>query len=73
MYLHKDYRFNVDVREADATLRERYSVELVALFGNFYGGGRALEAAAGWIPSPPSRAVVLGSNVDNNNFREVDE
>ena len=61
------------MREAEATLRERYSVELVALFGNCYGGGRALEAVEGWILSPPSRAVVVGSNVDNKDVIEVDE
>ena len=69
--LHDDYRFNVNVRAAAATLRERYDLMLVAVFGTCYGGGRVLEAAVGCIPSPPSRAVVVGSKVDNNNIREV--
>ena len=71
--LHDDYRVNVDVRAAAATLRERYGVTSVAVFGTCYGGGRALETAAGWVPSPPSRVVVVGSDVDNNDVREVDE
>ena len=57
--LHGNYRVNVDVRAEAATLIERYGVMLVAVFGACYGVGRALEAAAGWLPSPTSCVVVV--------------
>ena len=73
MSLYNDYRFNVDVRVAAANLIERYGAILVAVFGSCYKGGRVLEAASGWVLSPPSRPVVVASGVDNNEFIEVDD
>jgi len=46
--LHPGRRVDVDVRAAAAVLRERYGVASLAVWGTCYGGGRALEAAAGW-------------------------
>ena len=63
---------NVEVRAAAATLEERYGVTLVAIFGTCYGGGRALEASTGWVLPLTSRAVMVRSDVDDNNVREVD-
>ena len=48
---HSDLRVNVDVRAAAACLRERYGVSSVVVWGTCFGGGRALEAAAGWFPN----------------------
>eukprot|EP00560_Eucampia_antarctica_P006235 CAMPEP_0197827384 /NCGR_PEP_ID=MMETSP1437-20131217/4171_1 /TAXON_ID=49252 ORGANISM="Eucampia antarctica, Strain CCMP1452" /NCGR_SAMPLE_ID=MMETSP1437 /ASSEMBLY_ACC=CAM_ASM_001096 /LENGTH=760 /DNA_ID=CAMNT_0043428213 /DNA_START=94 /DNA_END=2376 /DNA_ORIENTATION=- len=48
---HCDQRTSVDIRAAAASLREQYGVSSVSLFGTCYGGGRALEAAAGWYPN----------------------
>ena len=48
--LHSDLRVNIDIRAAAACLRERYGVSSVVVWGTCYGGGRALEAAAGWFP-----------------------
>ncbi|KAL7581026.1 hypothetical protein ACA910_005832 [Epithemia clementina (nom. ined.)] len=47
---HSDLRVNIDIRAAAACLRERYGVSCVVVWGTCYGGGRALEAAAGWFP-----------------------
>ncbi|CAJ1944439.1 unnamed protein product [Cylindrotheca closterium] len=47
---HSDIRVNVDIRAAAAVLREQYGVSSVAVWGTCYGGGRALEAAAGYLP-----------------------
>lgn len=47
---HPDRRVDVDIRAAAAVLRERYAVSSIAVWGTCYGGGRALEAAAGWYP-----------------------
>lgn len=47
---HPDLRVNVDVRAAAACLKRRYGVSEVAVWGTCYGGGRALEAAAGFVP-----------------------
>mmetsp|Transcript_3461 Transcript_3461/g.6370 ORF Transcript_3461/g.6370 Transcript_3461/m.6370 type:complete len:1009 (+) Transcript_3461:13-3039(+) len=47
---HPDVRVDVDIRAAAAVLRERYAVSSIAVWGTCYGGGRALEAAAGWYP-----------------------
>jgi dienelactone hydrolase len=49
--VHDDLRVNVDVRAAAACLRQTYGVSSVVVWGMCYGGGRALEAASGWIPS----------------------
>jgi len=48
---HSDHRVSIDIRAAAATLRERYGVSSIAVFGTCYGGGRALEVASGWYPS----------------------
>eukprot|EP00544_Gedaniella_sp_CCMP2646_P004422 CAMPEP_0202493556 /NCGR_PEP_ID=MMETSP1361-20130828/9854_1 /ASSEMBLY_ACC=CAM_ASM_000849 /TAXON_ID=210615 /ORGANISM="Staurosira complex sp., Strain CCMP2646" /LENGTH=692 /DNA_ID=CAMNT_0049123893 /DNA_START=127 /DNA_END=2205 /DNA_ORIENTATION=- len=48
---HPDLRVSVDVRAAAACLRERYGVSSVVVWGTCYGGGRALEAAAGYFPN----------------------
>ena len=47
---HSDLRVSVDIRAAAACLRERYGVSSVVVWGTCYGGGRALEAAAGYFP-----------------------
>ena len=41
---------SVDIRAAAACLRERYGVSSIAVWGTCYGGGRALEVAAGYVP-----------------------
>jgi dienelactone hydrolase len=46
--MHPERRVDVDIRAAAAVLRERYAVSSIAVWGTCYGGGRALEAAAGW-------------------------
>lgn len=48
---HSDQRASVIIRAAAASLREQYGVSSVSVFGTCYGGGRALEAAAGWYPN----------------------
>lgn len=45
---HPERRVDVDIRAAAAVLREKYAVSSIAVWGTCYGGGRALEAAAGW-------------------------
>jgi dienelactone hydrolase len=52
--MHPERRVNVDIRAAAAVLRERYAVSSIAVWGTCYGGGRALEAAAGWYADGPS-------------------
>lgn len=47
---HSDLRVSIDIRAAAACLREAYGVSSVVVWGTCYGGGRALEAAAGYIP-----------------------
>jgi len=47
---HSDIRVSVDIRAAAAVLREQYGISSVAVWGTCYGGGRALEAAAGYLP-----------------------
>jgi dienelactone hydrolase len=47
---HPEIRVSVDIRAAAACLRERYGVSSVVLWGTCYGGGKALEAAAGYRP-----------------------
>ena len=51
---HPERRVDVDIRAAAAVLRERYAVSSIAVWGTCYGGGRALEAAAGWYEGGPS-------------------
>jgi len=48
---HPDDRVSVDIRAAAAALREQYGVSSVSIFGQCYGGGRALEAAARLYPN----------------------
>jgi len=47
---HSDLRVNIDIRASAMLLRERYGVSSIAVWGVCYGGGRALEAAAGFVP-----------------------
>lgn len=47
---HSDLRVSIDIRAAAACLRDRYGVSSIVVWGTCYGGGRALEAAAGYIP-----------------------
>eukprot|EP00977_Amphora_coffeiformis_P010056 scaffold2353_cov167-Amphora_coffeaeformis.AAC.47 len=47
---HSDIRVSVNIRAAAACLRERYGVSSVVVWGTCYGGGRALEVAAGYFP-----------------------
>lgn len=47
---HSDLRVSVDIRAAAAVLREQYGVSSVVIWGTCYGGGRALEVAAGYLP-----------------------
>ena len=51
---HPERRVDVDIRAAAAVLREKYAVSSIAVWGTCYGGGRALEAAAGWYAGGPS-------------------
>jgi dienelactone hydrolase len=49
---HADaWRVSIDIRAAAACLRQRYGVSSVVVWGTGYGGGRALEAAAGYLPN----------------------
>lgn len=48
---HSDIRVSVDIRAAAAVLREQYGVSSVVVWGTCYGGGRALEVAAGYLPN----------------------
>lgn len=47
---HSDIRVSIDIRAAAAVLRQQYGVSSIAVWGMCYGGGRALEAAAGYLP-----------------------
>lgn len=47
---HSDLRVSVDIRAAAAVLRESYGVSSVVVWGTCFGGGRALEVAAGYLP-----------------------
>jgi dienelactone hydrolase len=49
--MHDDLRVSVDIRAAANCLRERFGVSSVVVWGTCYGGGRALEAAAGVFPN----------------------
>eukprot|EP00816_Leptocylindrus_hargravesii_P007062 CAMPEP_0196823436 /NCGR_PEP_ID=MMETSP1362-20130617/87386_1 /TAXON_ID=163516 /ORGANISM="Leptocylindrus danicus, Strain CCMP1856" /LENGTH=553 /DNA_ID=CAMNT_0042203295 /DNA_START=130 /DNA_END=1791 /DNA_ORIENTATION=- len=48
---HPEGRVHLDILASAAVLRERYSVSSVNVFGTCFGGGRALEVAAGWTPA----------------------
>jgi dienelactone hydrolase len=48
---HPDTRVSIDIRAAAAVLREKYGVSSIVIWGTCYGGGRALEAAAGYFPA----------------------
>lgn len=48
---HDELRVSVDIRAAAACLRENYGVTSVVVWGTCFGGGRALEAAAGYFPN----------------------
>jgi dienelactone hydrolase len=48
--MHSDLRVSIDIRAAAAVLREQYGVSSIVVWGTCYGGGRALEIAAGHLP-----------------------
>ena len=48
--MHSDLRISVDIRASAAVLREQYGVSSVVVWGTCFGGGRALEIAAGYLP-----------------------
>jgi SAP domain/Dienelactone hydrolase family len=56
-----DVRVSVDIRAAAACLRDQYGVSSVVVWGTCFGGGKALEAAAGYhrrsIPWSVSRGT----------------
>jgi len=58
---HSDLRVSVDIRAAAACLRERYGVSSIVVWGTCYGGGRALEAASGWLPDSGNIHDIDGS------------
>lgn len=64
---HPEGRVDIDVRAAAAVLRKRYDVSSIAVWGTCYGGGRALEAAAGWYAGGPESYYedTLGSGDGN--------
>lgn len=47
---HPEQRVSVDIRAAASVLKEQYGVSSISLFGQCYGGGRALEATARSYP-----------------------
>ena len=47
---HPDLRISVDIRASAAILREQYGVSSIVVWGTCFGGGRALEIAAGYLP-----------------------
>jgi dienelactone hydrolase len=47
---HSDHRVNIDIRAAGAVLKDQYGVSSITVWGTCYGGGRALEVAAGYLP-----------------------
>ena len=47
---HSDHRVNIDIRAAGAVLKAQYGVSSITVWGTCYGGGRALEIAAGYLP-----------------------
>lgn len=48
---HSELRISVDIRAAASVLREQYGVSSIAVWGTCFGGGRALEIAAGYLPN----------------------
>lgn len=48
---HPEQRVSVDIRAAAAALREQYGVSSTCIFGQCFGGGRALEATARSYPN----------------------
>jgi len=63
---HPDGRVNADIRAAAATLRRQYGISSIAVFGTCYGGGRALEAAAGWSPSDATNTADADASGSSN-------
>jgi dienelactone hydrolase len=45
-----ELRVSVDIRAAGTILREQYGVSSIVVWGTCFGGGRALEIAAGYLP-----------------------
>jgi dienelactone hydrolase len=58
---HPDRRVSINIRAAAACLRQRYGASSVVVWGMCYGGGRALEAASGWLPDNGSIHDIDGS------------
>lgn len=58
---HSDLQTSINIRAAAACLRERYGVSSVVVWGTCYGGGRALEAASGWLPEDGNIHDIDGS------------
>jgi dienelactone hydrolase len=48
---HPDLRISVDIRASAEILRQQYGVSSVVVWGTCFGGGRALEIAAGYLPN----------------------
>jgi dienelactone hydrolase len=48
--MHSDLRVSIDIRAAAAVLKDQYGVSSTVVWGTCYGGGRALEIAAGYLP-----------------------
>jgi len=48
---HPEGRVHLDIRTAATVLRDRYGASSINIFGTCFGGGRALEVAAGYSPS----------------------
>jgi dienelactone hydrolase len=47
---HPENRVSIDIRASAAVLRAQYGVSSIVVWGTCYGGGRALEVGAGYIP-----------------------
>ena len=47
---HSDNRVSIDIRASAHILREQYGVSSIVVWGTCYGGGRALEVGAGYMP-----------------------
>lgn len=56
-------RIHVNIRASANVLREIYGVSSIVVFGIGLGGGKALEAAAGWSPTFNSTAVLKSNKL----------
>merc|ERR1712238_552658 len=46
----EELRVSIDIRAAASVLREQYGVSSIVVWGTCFGGGRALEIGAGYVP-----------------------